>query len=171
MTGDVFVPPPIPRLRTERLLLREHRIADFPAFAAEREDPISSQHVEGPVDRATSWRGFLSGLGGWVLHGAGWWAVEEPELGAAIGWVGVFRREVPDLEIGWRIYRAHWGKGYASEAAKAALIFTKEKLAGERVIAHIAKGNTASIRVAEKIGMRLEGECDFLGQRDWLYAL
>lgn len=167
---DAFIPSPIPRLRTARLLLREQRLEDFGAFAAERADPAASTYVGGVADRTASWRAFLGGSGGWVLHGLGWWAVEEVESRASIGSVGVFRREVPNLEIGWRIYRASWGRGYAPEAARAALEFAKDNCAGERVIAHISKGNGASIRVAEKIGMRLEGEVDFMGEMDWLYV-
>jgi len=168
-TADTFTPTQIPRLRTSRLWLREPRLGDFPDFAAERADAISAQYVGGAVDRVTAWRAFLAGPGSWLLHCAGWWAVEEIAAGKSIGEVGVFRREAPDLEIGWRIYRHSWRKGYASEAAAAALASAKERFAGERVIAYIAKDNIASIRVAEKIGMRRCGEVTFMGQLDWLY--
>ncbi len=166
-----LVVSPIPRLKTGRLLLREPRVADFDAFAVDGADELAGRFVGGAItDRVTAWRRFVSAAGGWVLQGAGWWGVEELSSGVVIGWVGVFRREVPTLEIGWRIYRPHWGNGYAPEAAAAALTHTKDRLAGERIIAQIAKGNTASIRVAEKIGMQCEGEIDFQGELDWLYV-
>lgn len=169
-SSEAFTPKPIPRLRTARLLLREQRLEDFPAFARERADPISARFVGGVTDRVASWRAFLAGSGGWLLHGTCWRAVEDVAAGVSVGEVGVFRREVPDLEIGWRIYRHAWGKGYAPEAAAAALESAKQEFAGERVIAYIAKENKASIRVAEKIGMRLEGEAMFMDQLDWLYV-
>jgi RimJ/RimL family protein N-acetyltransferase len=100
----------------------------------------------------------------------GWWVVEEKELGA-VGLVGVFRRECSaDIEMGWSIYPQHWNKGYASEAARAARDFAVGALGADRLVAHIAKQNAASVRVALKIGMHLEGEASFYGELDWLYA-
>ena len=166
-----FSLPPIPILRTARLSLREPRLSDFDAFASEGEDPVASRYLGGTTDRFKMWRGFLAGVGGWAMHGLGRWTVEERETGADVGAVGLFRRELPQLEIGWRIHRAKWGRGYALEAARAAIDYTKQTLSNERVIAHIAKDNVQSIRVAEKLGMKREGEVLFLGSVDWLYVL
>jgi RimJ/RimL family protein N-acetyltransferase len=100
----------------------------------------------------------------------GWWTIEEPTLGD-VGTVGVFRRELgPELEIGWAIDRAHWSRGFASEAARAALDFAAREWRATRVIAHIAKQNGASMRVAEKIGMEREAEVEIYGKVDWRYA-
>jgi RimJ/RimL family protein N-acetyltransferase len=160
----------VPRLATARLLLREPRRGDFEAFAADVADPAARAHIAPPMDRRAAWGSFLAQAGYWLLEGTGWWTVEEKDLGW-VGSVGVFRRETgPALEIGWFIHRAHWNKGYASEAARAALDWAVSALGARRVIAHIAKANAASIKVATKIGMRLEGEGDFYGEVDWLYV-
>ena len=104
-----------------------------PRFSASRATPTSSASRPTPPTRwpaSTSaagspgreaWRHFIGLSGTWLLHGTGWWMVEEPTLGA-VGTVGVFQRDdAASLEIGWSIDRPHWGKGFASEAAQAAL--------------------------------------------------
>jgi RimJ/RimL family protein N-acetyltransferase len=167
---STFSPTPIPRIRTARLLLREPRLEDFAAFAAQSADPQARTHTGGPNDARESWRRFHACAGAWLVEGMGWWTVEEPEAGW-VGSVGVFRRETgPALEIGWFMERSRWGQGYATEAARAALDYAFEAWGAERVIAHIMPGNAASIRVAEKIGMHHEGEVDFYGERDLLFA-
>ena len=161
----------VPHVRTRRLLLREPRLTDFSAFAANAEDPEAW-----PIDRdrvtstREAWRRFHAAAGSWLLHGMGWWIVEANELGG-VGVVGVFRRETgPDIEMGWSIYRRHWNKGFASEAARAALDFAVETLAADRVIAYVAKENRASMRVATKIGMLFQGEAAFYGDPSSLYV-
>lgn len=160
----------IPRIRTSRLLLREPRRDDFEGQAAYAADPVASQHLGGPVERRESWRRFLIGAGSWLVSGMGWWTIEHTTAGA-IGTVGVFRREShPDVEMGWLVQPAHWGRGFATEAANAALAHAFGHWAPSRVVAFVAPGNAASIRVAERIGMTFNGEADFYGERDLLYV-
>jgi RimJ/RimL family protein N-acetyltransferase len=160
----------VPRLATARLLLREPRADDFERFAANAADPVARQHIGGVLDRAEAWRRFHSMAGQWMMQRVGWWMVEEPALGA-IGTVGVFRRETgPELEIGWSIDRPYWGKGYAPEAARAALDFAAVLPGGERIIAYVGVANVASCSVADKIGMKREAEVDFYGSKHWLYV-
>jgi RimJ/RimL family protein N-acetyltransferase len=167
---DAFRPPPIPRVATARLLLREPRLADFDAYAVTFADPLAGELLGGPGDRREAWRRFHASAGNWLLQGMGWWTVEERATGA-VGSVGVFRRETgPELEIGWLIHRAHWGQGYASEAARAALDFVASAWRAERVIAMIAKDNDASMKVATKAGMTREREVDFYGDPYWRYV-
>src|SRR4051794_24636696 len=136
---DAFHPPPIPRIATARLLLREPRLADFEAYAANLADPLATLHMGAVTTPREAFRRLHSSAGYWLLQGMGWWTVEEPTLGW-IGSVGVFRRETgPELEIGWFIQRAQWGRGYASEAARAALDHAVRAWRAERIIAHIAK--------------------------------
>lgn len=160
----------IPRIRTERLLLREPRPEDFERFAADAAEASARTYMGGAIDRREAWRRFLITAGSWVVWGMGWWTVELPGTGF-VGSVGVFRRESrPEIEMGWVIHRDHMGKGYATEAARAALQFTIEQHGKSRVIAHIAKGNDPSISVATKLGMVCAGEVDFYGDLDWLYV-
>ena len=85
----------------------------------------------------------------------------------------MFRRETgPELEIGWAVDRPHWGRGYATEAARAALDYAMNELGGERVIAMVAPDNAPSNAVAVKIGMRREGDkTDAEFGAYWLYAV
>jgi len=159
----------VPRLRTARLLLREPRLDDFEAFAANAADPESRFHIGGPLDRREAWRRFMSLAGTWLVQGKGWWWIERPGHGA-VGTVGVFRRETgPELEIGWAVDRPHWRQGYASEAARAALDYAMTNL-GDRVIAYVSLQNAPSNAVAARIGMRREAEVDFYDAPHWRYA-
>jgi RimJ/RimL family protein N-acetyltransferase len=168
---DAAPPAVIPRIRTARLLLRELRESDFDAFAQNLADPVAAEFLSGTVDRRTAFRIFLGSFGFWTLRGAGWWAVELLETGEFVGSVGAFYRERPsDLELGWTIVRRFWRRGFASEAAAAALWFGTEQLAATRVVAHIDAKNIPSVRVAEGLGMTYEGEVDFFGERVGRYA-
>jgi RimJ/RimL family protein N-acetyltransferase len=166
----------VPRLTTDRLLLREAQRGDFEGFAAvlaEENRPIPP----GPVDRRTAWRIFTSCHGIWLLDGFGWWTIEERATGAYVGSVGAFMREPApgpngpnDLELGWNLVASLRGRGYATEAAAAALAHAQAMNTGKRIIANIDHGNIASIRVAEKIGMRYEREVPFYDTRLRLYV-
>ena len=165
----------IPRIATPRLLLREFRIGDFDGFAQNLADPEAMKFLSGPSDpsdRRAAWRIFCSATGGWVLHGKGWWAVELRETGEMVGTVGAFLREsAPDLELGWTLYPRFWGRGYATEAARAALEHAFEVHHVKRAIAHIKAANTASVAVSQKLGMTYETDVDFYGDPVGRYAI
>ena len=169
----------IPRLRTERLLLREPRSEDFEGFAAHLADPLANEYTPGVVaERRVSFRHFAASAGYWVLTGAGWWMLELLATGEVVGTVGAFFRETAldpasprPLELGWSVYRAHWRQGFAGEAAAAALAHALPAHRPARVIAHIDGANLASIAVSRRLGMRYEGEVDFYGGRVGRYAL
>lgn len=168
---DASPPVSVPRIATSRLLLRELRPADFDDYAQNLLDPDATAHLSPVKNRRDAWKVFTSMAGTWMLHGAGWWGVELGGTDKLVGNVGVFYREdATDLEIGWLIYRAHWGRGFASEAAAAALAHGLETLGKPRVIAHIDAGNAASIRVSEKLGMRYDGDVAFGDERVGLYV-
>lgn len=154
----------VPHLETQRLTLREYRIKDFDAFAAHLADPESAVHLA-LADRPTAWRIFSSHAGLWLLHGAGWWAVEVRQTGQLVGNVGVFFRESSTvMEIGWNTYRAFWRQGFAIEAAAAALKHAFEVRRAPKVRALIAPGNDASIRVARRLGLTYETEAELFGK-------
>lgn len=169
----------IPRISTDRLLLRGWARNDFEAFASIVMDP-KRPTPPGPMDRRTAWRHFTAGIGLWELDGIGWWAVEDRKTGALAGTVGAFHREPPpgpnaedDLEIGWSLVAEYRGKGIATEASKAMLahVVDTRRSKRERVIAHIDHDNPASIRVAEKLGMRYEREIEFYDCKVRRYVL
>ncbi len=160
----------VPHLHTERLLLREYRREDFDAFAAHLANPASSP-VSAPADRQTAWRIFSSHAGLWIVHGAGWWAVEERQTGQLVGNVGAFFREgSAEMELGWNTYSAFWGQGFASEAAAAALHYALEIRGEPEVRALIAPGNESSLRVARRLGLTYAGETELFGNAIGCYA-
>jgi RimJ/RimL family protein N-acetyltransferase len=153
------------------LLLREARRADFEAFATIVMDPERTM-PPGPVDRQTAWRIFNAGQGAWVIDGIGFWTVEERETGAFVGSIGAFHREPrpaaddrAEFELGWSLVRRFRGRGMATEAARVIVDHVFSATKAPRVIAHIDHDNASSIRVAEKVGMRYEGEVDFYESR------
>ena len=162
----------IPILSTPRLILRSHRLEDFESCVAIWTDPVVRYHFHGPaLTREDIWGKFLRQFGMWAVRGYGSWAVEEKETGSYIGVVGVFdvKRELqppePSLaglpEAGWTLAARVHGKGYATEAARAALAWTDAKLGNPRMFCIVAPENKPSIRVAEKIGFRLRSETTY----------
>ena len=109
----------IPRLETERLIMREWRNSDLDAMAAILVDPKVMRYLSGePLVRNDAWRNLASAAGHWVLRGYGTWAVERKSDGALIGRVGLIQPEGwPGLEVGWTLGRPYWGQGYATESA------------------------------------------------------
>lgn len=160
----------VPYLHTERLTLREYRREDFDAFAAHLADPVSSVHL-GPADRHAAWRIFCSQGGLWLIDGAGWWAVEDKETGQVVGTVGAFfREESTVMELGWNTYRAFWGRGFANEAAAAAVDYAFEIRREPTVRALIASANESSLRVARRLGLTYEAESEIYGKAVGIYV-
>jgi RimJ/RimL family protein N-acetyltransferase len=169
-------------LATTRLLLRMFRDSDLEDYAEMCADAEVMRYLGlgKPLSRAEAWRNMAMMVGHWQLRGYGMWAVEERESGALIGRIGCWQPEGwPDFEIGWMLRRACWGCGYATEGARAALDYAFLRLHRPRVISLIYPENAASIRVAERLGSRLEGTTEVMGcaalvyrlrREDWLAA-
>jgi RimJ/RimL family protein N-acetyltransferase len=144
----------IPRLETERLLLREWHAGDFEPYARFMADPDVTRYLTGaPLSRADAWRNMAMVVGHWSLRGFGMWAVERKADGAFLGRVGMHYPEGwPGIEVGWTLGKDHWGQGYATEAARAALDYAFLTQPLERVISVIQVDNAASQSVAARIG-------------------
>jgi len=145
-------------IETERLLLRAWRPADADPFAALNADPEVTRYLRGPMRRDESDELLARVRGHWQEHGFGLYAVEVKCSGAFAGFVGLaipsFLPEVlPAVEVGWRLARAHWGNGYATEGARASLAHGFGELGLRQIISLIDPRNTASVRVAERLGM------------------
>jgi RimJ/RimL family protein N-acetyltransferase len=161
-------------LTTERLLLRQFRNDDFDAYAEMCGDPEVMRYIGPgqPQSRLEAWRSLAAMVGHWHLRGYGMWAVEERASGAMIGRVGCFFPEGwPGFEVGWALRRAWWGRGFATEAARVALSHAFLLLDQPHVVSLIHPNNAASIRVAQRLGERLEGRTELLGNEALVYGL
>jgi len=153
-------------LVTERLILRQWQQRDLAPFAAMNADPEVMRHFPAPLDTEQS--NALAGRLCQLIARDGWgfWAVETRSHAEFIGFVGL-RETLPDMpfgsrvEIGWRLAHAHWGKGYATEAARRALRFGFEQLALQEIISFTALPNLPSQAVMRKLGMRRDPRDDF----------
>ncbi len=153
----------IPRLETQRLVLRAPRAEDHANSAAMWADPDVARHTVGhPSTPHESWVRLLRNAGLWSVMGFGYWVAELAD-GAFIGEFGLaaFRRPlVPDHgdapEAGWVMAPTHHGKGYATEAMQAVLAWADAELAAPFTFCVIAPENAASIRVARALGYGAE---------------
>jgi RimJ/RimL family protein N-acetyltransferase len=164
----------IPALETERLVLRGLELGDLDAYAAMYADPEVARYLEHgqPLDRAAAWRSMAIHLGHWQLRGYGQWALVERASGELVGRAGLFEpQDWPGLEVGWVLARPHWGRGFATEAGRAAFAYAFEVVGAERVISLIRPENESSIRVAERLGERYERTIDLLGAPAHVYGL
>ena len=164
----------IPTLETERLRLRPFRPSDFEDFAAMCADPEVARFLGRgmPLSRELSWGNLAYYTGHWILLGYGIWAVEEKETGLFAGRIGFAQPYGwPGFELAWALARHRWGRGYATEGARAALTWAFEVLGKNRVISLIQPANQASIRVAERLGERPQGRAEILGQEHLVYAI
>ncbi|BCH20294.1 GNAT family N-acetyltransferase [Mesorhizobium sp. L-8-3] len=165
------MPTIIPTLETDRLILRAHRPDDFDAHARMWSDPDVTRFIGGtPFPRDQAWVRFLRIAGMWQVMGFGFWAVEKKASGELLGEVGFheLRRDLKPslegtLEAGWALRPAAHGKGFATEAVGAALVWGGDNFPDKRITCMIDPENTASLRVAEKLGFREFARTEFHG--------
>ena len=157
----------VPVLRTGRLVLRDWCPDDLPPFAALNADPEVMEHLPGVLDRGRS--DAMAGRIGahFAREGFGLWAVEVAGGAPFIGFVGLSRvpfdaHFTPAVEVGWRLVRAAWGHGYASEAAKAALTFGFDRMGLDEIVSFTVAANRRSQAVMERLGMRRDPADDFV---------
>jgi RimJ/RimL family protein N-acetyltransferase len=163
-----------PILETRRLRLRGFHEGDLDSYARIMSDAETMRYVGTgtPLTREEAWRSLGYILGHWRIRGYGLWAVEERSSGDLVGRIGLYHPEGwPGLEVGWLVERKRWGEGFATEGGAASLAYAFEKVGAERVISVILPANAASIRVAEKLGERLEGHMQLQGKRVCIYAI
>jgi RimJ/RimL family protein N-acetyltransferase len=158
--------PAVPELRTERLLLRGWREADLAHFAALNADPRVMAHFPSTLSRAESDAFVRRIQAHFAEHGFGLWAVEIPGACPFAGFAGLSVASFPApftpcVEAGWRLAHHLWRRGYATEAARAALAFGFERAGLDEVVSFTAEGNAASRRVMERLGMRRDPSGDF----------
>jgi RimJ/RimL family protein N-acetyltransferase len=163
----------VPRILTDRLLLRDFQPDDVEPYVAMMADPAVTRFLgDGqPLGRPDAWRQLAMFAGHWTLRGFGVWAVEERATGAFVGRIGCFEPEGwPGFEIAYTLAGTAWGRGYALEGATAALRYARETLRRTRILSIIRPGNLRSIRVATALGATHQGDADFYGAPARLYV-
>jgi RimJ/RimL family protein N-acetyltransferase len=153
-------------LMTPRLLLRRWRAEDRELFAALNADSVVMEHFPASLRREESDALVDRIEAGLDERGWGLWAAQVREPAAFIGFVGLNPATfdapfTPAVEVGWRLAREHWGQGYATEGARAALEFGFVDLELEEIVSFTTLANTRSRRVMERLGMRHDPTDDF----------
>ena len=186
----------VPTLQTERLLLRAFEPDDLDPFASLNSDPRVMEHFPQTLTRIESEQMVSRIECHFRRHGFGLWAAEivkGARAGEFIGFVGLavpaFEASfTPCVEVGWRLACRHWGRGYATEGARAALELGFERVGLEEIVSFTVPANRRSWRVMERLGMHRRDADDFdhpnldpghplrrhllhrLGRREWQAA-
>jgi RimJ/RimL family protein N-acetyltransferase len=152
-------------IRTERLRLRRWREADRAPFAHLNADPAVMEHLQGTLSRERS-DAFIERIeAAWDQRGWGLWAVEVPGVAPFVGFVGLtsadFLNGAPMVEVGWRLAREQWGRGYATEAAREALRVGFAEVGLREIVSFTVAHNGRSRRVMERIGLVRDPSGDF----------
>jgi RimJ/RimL family protein N-acetyltransferase len=166
------MPDVLPTFRTERLVIRPRTLDDLEACLEMDRDPEITKFISGPWSDPAAHRGFLQGR---MRHeypeGMGYWAVVAPQ--GFVGWVLLTPLDLhgPEIEIGWRLVRSAWRRGYATEAARPVLDHALNTLRLRQVIADIDPKNVASIAVARKLGFTDAGTTMYAGREVARYVI
>ena len=144
---------------TSRLIFRRWQDEDKAPFSAMNSDHDVMEHFPTTLSREESDVLIERIESGFDKNGFGLWAVERKDNGAFIGFIGLgvphLQAEfTPCVEIGWRLARGHWGRGFATEGAKKVLEVGFGDFDLEEIVSFTAKSNSKSIRVMERIGLK-----------------
>ena len=155
-----------PAIETARLILRPWIDADLAPFAAMGRDPRVMAHFPSLVDEQQSKATAVSIMNHIGEHGFGFWAVERKSNRQFLGFCGLKLVTFPcpiegEVEIGWRLAHAHWGQGFAKEAAQACLDHGFGVLSLPRITSFTVARNTRSWGLMERLGMERCEDLDF----------
>lgn len=156
------------QLSSERVLLRAWTEADLDPWITMNADPVTTRFYERPWTPEESRQSFARNRDFLTSHSYGLWAAEELQSGLFMGYVGIADRNHSDIsfmpcqEIGWRLHRDFWGKGYATEAARLVLTHAMTDETIDDLYSYTAVINEPSINVMRKIGLRERPELAFI---------
>lgn len=163
------------RLETERLILRKFARADIEDLHAQLSDPEVMRYYSHPSSREESEKWLEGILRDYETNGFGMLAVCLKKTGEYAGQAGVVRRQIDGRErhyLAYLIRKGLWGNGYATESARKVLEYAFDDLGIEKVEALIRPDNIASVRIAEKLGMKVEPAAEYhMGHEHRVYGL
>ena len=156
----------VPQRRTSRLVLRGFEPSDLAPFAAMNADPRVMAFYVATLSEAQSDEFVARVASTWREWDFGLWALERREDGAFLGYAGLWPVPLPvpvepRVEVGWRLAAEHWGRGYATEAAHAALAYAFADLGRDEVVSFTSVSNTRSRAVMNRLGMTRDPDGDF----------
>jgi RimJ/RimL family protein N-acetyltransferase len=164
----------VPTLTTDRLLLRPFVEDDVEPYFALMQDPDVVRYIGDrrvPTLQET-WRSVAALIGHWVLRGYGQWAIVERASDELVGRSGIINPiDWPGPEVGYMLGKRWWGRGYATEAAAAAMSWGFTTIGFDRLISLIDPANGASIAVATRLGETPAGETELWGNRVLVYGI
>lgn len=165
--------PKIPMIKTQRLILRPFSMADLAVLKPIVQEPDIFHYFPNQdlwTDEKTE--GYIQyQINHWHIYGYGHWALVMHETGQIIGWNGLeFLPDTNETEVGYLLSRAFWGKGYATEAANAAVQFGINKIRLNEIIGLTHPENTASQRVLEKCGLSFTRSAAYFGMEMFRFA-
>jgi RimJ/RimL family protein N-acetyltransferase len=154
------------QLRTARLLLRRWRESDHEPFAALNADPKVMEYLPDRLTRAESNHLIARIEAGFAACGYGLWALEVRATGEFVGFTGLAvpsfdAHFTPAVEVGWRLARSTWGKGYATEAGLASIAFWFRDAGLDEIVSFTSAANVRSRAVMKRIGMTHDPADDF----------
>lgn len=164
----------IPTIETERLTLRPFREEDATALFELSQDPdvirwVGDRRVPSLQE---AWRAIAGWLGHWALRGYGQWAIDERSSGRFIGRAGIINpAEWPGPEVGYLLAKPWWGRGYATEAGRAAMDWGFEQIGFPELLSLIDPANGPSIAVATRLGESRRGETELSGHTVLIYGI
>ena len=160
------------QLHTARLTLRQWRRDDFEPLAAFLADGHANRHrgLGRALTRAEAWSFLCEKNGEWSLRGTGEFALERSDNGQLIGWAGLWHPiQLDEPELAWSLFPAAQGQGFATEAAKRVQVWAADDLGLPPLFSFVHPDNTASRKLAERLGATLESETEFRGQPRLIY--
>jgi RimJ/RimL family protein N-acetyltransferase len=161
-------------IRTERLTLRTWRESDRGQFATLNSSPEIMADLGGPLSRKASDAKFDRYIAAFARYGLCRWALEDGD-GDFLGYVGIMPSRAnhplgPHFDVGWRLMRAAWGKGYATEAARAALGDAFERIGLTEALVYTSADNARSLAVIARLNLQRAAALDYseaLGESEW----
>ena len=149
-------------IETFRLYLREFDLSDAKnMFDLNNDKEVIKYTGDDHFSSELEALDFIKNYDHYKIHGFGRWAVILKKSNEFIGWSGLKLNEENDIDIGFRFFKKYWGRGFASESAKAVLEYGFNVLKLECIVGRVAPENIASVRILEKLGMKFkkQGNC------------
>ena len=160
-------------LETERTIMRPLSIEDANDFYSLNLDEAVLQYTgDKPFESIQTTTDFLANYDQYSKYGVGRLAVIDKATTEFLGWCGLkFSEDKNEYDIGFRFYKKHWNKGYATETARECLDYGFKQLHIEKIVGRAMAANIGSIKVLEKLGMNFKERFDFEGKEGVIYEL